>query len=96
MGPITAEITAVAGDDRGLFRHNPRRPYHTGALIQNGIDHHKWNMESPSGGMGSDPRNADHDTCLPGAVGPCRSQEGLEEANLFTPTRQLPRKSKQT
>jgi hypothetical protein len=64
MGATTTEIIAVAGKDRGLLRHNSRGPYHTGAFIQDWMDHHEWDLESPSKGLGSHPRHANQDSGL--------------------------------
>ena len=65
MGPTTTKVASVTRNDRGLLSTYTHRTNYVSALIQNGIDHHKWNMETPSGGMGSDPRNIDqHSTLL--------------------------------
>ena len=64
MGTTTTEMITVTGKDRSLLRHNSRGPYHDDTFIQDGIDHHEWDLESPSEGMGSHPRQTDQDPSL--------------------------------
>ena len=57
MGPTTTKVASVGRNDRGLLSDYSRRTNYANTLIQNGMDHHKWEMEPPSRDMGPDPSN---------------------------------------
>ena len=49
----------MSRDDGGILSDYSRRTDYADTIIQGGMDHHKWDMEPPSRGMGSDPINVD-------------------------------------
>ena len=62
MGPTTTKVASVARNDRRLLSDHTRGIDYAGTLIQDGLDHHKWDMEPPF--MGPDSGNVDQNTSL--------------------------------
>ena len=63
VGTTTTKVTAMGENRRFLGGNSRGSDYHV-TFIQNGMDHHEWDMESPPKGLGSHPRHTSQDSDL--------------------------------
>ena len=64
VGTTPTEIITMSGEDTRFIGGNSRGPDYHDTFIQNGMDHHEWDMESPPKGLGSHPRHTSQDSVL--------------------------------